>query len=626
MLHLPGPMAFVSGYILIGGHGTKKLVGACSVWLRSPLARISGAFLTLLCVTRGAEIPTFTRDIAPIVFENCAPCHRPGESGPFSLLNYSDVKSHARQIVAVTSSRFMPPWLPEKSDYPFAEERRLSGKQIALIRAWVAAGEKEGDPKQLPPLPKFVPGWQLGKPDMILRAAKPYHLPAAGTDTYWNFVLPVPVNRTHWMDAFEIRPGNKRVVHHANIIVDRSGHAREMEATPGAGFGGMDLRIESETFDPDSHLLFWKPGTVPAREPKGMALRIDKGTDLVLNVHLQPSGKAEDIQPTIGLYFTDQPATLHPMLLEIENDAALKIPAGQAHFPVADTFTLPVGVDLMAVYPHAHYLGKDIAAIATFPSGTTKTLIHISHWDVNWQAVYRYAHPVFLPKGTKVTMRYSYDNSASNPFNPNRPPKLVEGGNRAVDEMAHLWLQVLPHPERPLTEDPRMILQEALSRHEVEKDPTNFEAQYNLAAMLAARNKLPEAAQHYAAAERIRPHDAVVNNALGSMLLADGNVDEAIPHLQDAVKTRPTYFDAHYNLALALASKNEFAGAAEQFRLALQIHPNDGNAHANFGSALAQLGQLTEAKTQFETALRINPGNKLARENLALLEQMLAGR
>jgi Tfp pilus assembly protein PilF len=240
--------------------------------------------------------------------------------------------------------------------------------------------------------------------------------------------------------------------------------------------------------------------------------------------------------------------------------------------------------------------------------------------------VYRYAHPVFLPEGTKITMRYSYDNSANNPFNPNRPPKLVEGGNRAADEMAHLWLQVLPHPERPLNEDPRMILQEALSRHEVEKDPANFEAQYNLAAMLGARHELPEAAQHYAAAARIRPHDAVVNNALGGMLLADGNLDEAIRHLQDAVQARPSYFDAHYNLALALASKNEFAGAAEQFRQALQIHPNDGNAHANFGSALAQLGQLSEAKTQFETALRMDPENKLARENLALVVQMLAGR
>lgn len=575
---------------------------------------------------RGADRITFTRDIAPVVFANCAPCHRPGESAPFSLLNYRDVKTHARQIAAVTQSRFMPPWLPAKGDYRFADERRLSDKQIALIRDWVAEGAPEGNAADLPPTPQFVPGWQLGKPDLIVQAQKPFHLPAGGTDVYWNFILPVPVNKTRWLDAFEIRPGDKRVVHHANMTVDRGERAREMEKEPGAGFGGMDFRIESETFDPDSHLLFWKPGTVPAREPEGMALRIDKGTDLVLNVHLQPSGKPEVIQPSVGLYFTDKPATKHPMLLEIENDAALKIPAGDADFRVTDTFVLPVDVDLMALYPHAHYLGKDIAATATFSNGTTKTLIHIPHWDVNWQAVYRYAEPVFLPAGTKITMRYSYDNSENNAANPNLPPRMVLNGNRAADEMAHLWLQVLPRPDSASNIDPRMILQEALSRHEVEKDPGNFEAQYNLAAMLAMRGDLQQAAEHYAVAARIRPHDAVVNNALGSMLLAGGNLDGAIQRLEDAVKARPTYFDAHYNLALALASKNEFAAAAEQFRESVSIHPEDANAHANFGTALAQLGQLSEAKTQLELALRIQPESKLARENLALVQQMLAAR
>ena len=151
-------------------------------------------------------------------------------------------------------------------------------------------------------------------------------------------------------------------------------------------------------FDPDSHFLFWKPGTVVSFEPDGMALRLDKGTDLVLNAHLQPSGRPEPIQPTIGLYFTDKPATVHPMLLQMQNDAALDIPAGDNNFVVTDEFTLPLDVDLLGIYPHAHYLGKDMLATAVLPDGTTKTLIHIKHWDVNWQAVYRYAEPVFLPQ------------------------------------------------------------------------------------------------------------------------------------------------------------------------------------------------------------------------------------
>ncbi len=587
------------------------------------------AGLTLLlegAATAGGSAPkvTFNRDIAPIVFHSCAPCHRPGEGGPFSLLNYRDVASHARQIVTVTASRFMPPWLPDKGDYPFSDEARLTADQITLFAHWVRDGELEGEAKDLPPPPHFVAGWQLGQPDMILKAPKPFLLPASGTDTYWNFVLPIPVSQTRWVKAIEIRPGNKKVVHHANILIDRMGTAREMEKTPGAGFGGMEIRVESEVFDPDSHLLFWKPGTRIEPEPDGMAFRVDKGTDLLLNAHLQPSGKPEPIQPTVGLYFTDKPADRRPMLLEIENDTALNIPAGVTNFLVTDTFTLPLDVDVMAVYPHAHYLGKDILATATLPDGTKKTLIHIRHWDVNWQAVYTYAKPVTLGRGTVITMRYRYDNSADNVANPNHPPQRVMGGNRAVDEMAHLWLQVLPHPLPGVPVDPRMILQEALSKHEVDKDPTNFEAEYNLAAIYSMRGDEKNALPHYEAAVRIRPNDPVVNNALGSALLANGAVGAGIERLKAALAARPGYFDAHYNLGIAYSSQDDSRAAAHEFGEAARLKPADANAHANYGAALAQLGRLVEAKRQLEAALKIEPGHQLARENLAQVNEMLA--
>ena len=209
----------------------------------------------------------------------------------------------------------------------------------------------------------------------------------------------------------------------------------------------------------------------------------------MLNMHLQPSGKSEMILPSVGLYFTNQPATMHPMLLQIENDAALDIPPGDKNFVVTDSLTLPVDVDLLAIYPHAHYLGKDMVALATLPDGTGKTLIHIKHWDLNWQAVYRYAKPVFLPKGTSIEMKYSYDNSEDNTLNPNHPPARVKAGNRARDEMAHLWLQVLPRQGSGTAIDAQMLLQEALARHNIEKDPLDFEAHYNLAAMLQARGR-----------------------------------------------------------------------------------------------------------------------------------------
>jgi len=565
---------------------------------------------------------TFNRDIAPIVYQYCSACHRPGEAGPFPLLSYQDVRKHGRQIAAVTQTRFMPPWLPEPGELKFADERRLSDEQIATIRAWVDQGMLEGKASDLPAKPKFVEGWQLGQPDLILKAQKPYMLPATGSDTYWNFILPVPVHETRWVRAVEIRPGDKRLVHHANVLVDRYESARRVEKVKGSGFGGMEIRIDSEVFDPDSHFLFWKPGTVASNEPDGMALRMDKGTDLVLNTHLQPSGKEEPIQPSIGIYFTDQPATLHPMLLQMQNDAALDIPAGAKNFVVTDEFTLPIDVDLLAIYPHAHYLGKDMQATALLPDGSSKTLIHIKRWDLNWQAVYRYAEPVFLPKDTVVKMRYVYDNSEENTANPNHPPARVLGGNRSTDEMAHLWLQVLPKNASTQQIDPRMVLQEAWARHEVEKAPGVFEAHYNLAEMLQARGALDEAVVQFEAAVAIRPQDAVANNALGGALLASGDLTRAVERFNSALAAQPEYFDAHYNLGNALAAQGNIDGAAKQFGDAVALNPQDANAQANLGTALAQLGRLTEAKSHYEAALRIDPTNQLARDNLRQLEQM----
>jgi len=565
---------------------------------------------------------TFNRDIAPIVYQYCSACHRPGEAGPFPLLSYQDVRKHGRQIAAVTQTRFMPPWLPEPGELKFADERRLSDEQIATIRAWVDQGMLEGKASDLPAKPKFVEGWQLGQPDLILKAQKPYMLPATGSDTYWNFILPVPVHETRWVRAVEIRPGDKRLVHHANVLVDRYESARRVEKVKGSGFGGMEIRIDSEVFDPDSHFLFWKPGTVASNEPDGMALRMDKGTDLVLNTHLQPSGKEEPIQPSIGIYFTDQPATLHPMLLQMQNDAALDIPAGAKNFVVTDEFTLPIDVDLLAIYPHAHYLGKDMQATALLPDGSYKTLIHIKRWDLNWQAVYRYAEPVFLPKDTVVKMRYVYDNSEENTANPNHPPARVLGGNRSTDEMAHLWLQVLPKNASTQQIDPRMVLQEAWARHEVEKAPGVFEAHYNLAEMLQARGALDEAVVQFEAAVAIRPQDAVANNALGGALLAKGDLPRAVERFHSALVAQPDYFDAHYNLGNALAAQGNLDGAAKQFGDAVALNPQDANAQANLGTALAQLGKLTEAKSHYEAALRIDPSNQLARDNLRQLEQM----
>ena len=406
---------------------------------------------------------TFNRDIAPIVFKNCAPCHRPGEAGPFPLLTYDDVKKHGRMIVAVTQQRYMPPWMPDPQPLEFYGKRRLSAEQIALIRKWVDQGMLQGNPADLPPSPQFVAGWQLGQPDLIVKATKPYLVPATGTDMYWNFILPVPIKESRWVKAVEISPGDKRLVHHANVVIDRLGLLRIEEKESSGGFGGADVMLSQTMVDRNNtHFLLWKPGTVPYVEPDGMAFRLDPGTDLVLNSHLQPSGKQELIQPSIGIYFTDKPATRHPILFMMQCDDLLSIPPGNPDYVVTSHFVLPFDVDLLAIYPHAHHLGKDMKATATLPGGSSETLIHIRHWDLNWQAVYRYAKPVALPRGTTISLRYVYDNTEENVANPNHPPKLVQTGNRTRDEMAHLAFQVLPRNVSPSDGDPRDVLERAL--------------------------------------------------------------------------------------------------------------------------------------------------------------------
>ena len=612
-------------------------------------------FVALVAATWPAqgEVITFYKDITPIVYPSCAPCHRPGEAGPFPLLTYEDVKKHAQQIVVVTKRRYMPPWLPEPGSGDFHDARRLTDQQIRTIEQWVEQGTPAGSPADAAPLPKFTPGWQLGTPDLVLEAPAAYRLRSDGPDEYWNFVLPVKLADTRWVKAIEIRPGNARAVHHANVLIDRSRTARTQEKTPGSGFPGMDLSIEADTFDPDSHFLFWKPGGIPWEEPDGMAWRADSSTDLVLNVHMQPTGKVEMVQPSIGLYFTSHPGTKFPMLVQLERDGALDIPAGAGDFEVTDDFTLPMDVDVLAVYPHAHYLGRVLEGWATLPDGSRKGLIRIPDWDVNWQAVYRYTTPVFLPKGSVISMRFHYDNSDANPRNPNHPAKHVRGGNQATDEMSHLWLQVLPRGEQ----DRRMELQEALMRHRLDRYPGDFSAQFNLGALQLARGNAAGSIPYLRAAVGTRPEQAVALNTLGAALLSTGNASESASLLERAVRSNPRYTNARYNLANALAEQQQWEQAAAQFRAVLNENADDAGArehlgevlrrwgdqmvaahrledavsryreslgfrqddaqlHSDLGTALAKLGRIREAVPEFETALRLDPHLDLARHNL----------
>jgi hypothetical protein len=229
--------------------------------MRKALPILAGFVVVLLL--RSQTPLTFSQDIAPILRENCVSCHRPGESGPFPLVGYEDVKKHARQIAAVTRSRFMPPWLPEPGYGDFEGARRLSDAQIKAIGDWANAGAPEGEESAGSPMPSAPDEWQLGPPDLVLNAAQPIALPPDGPDLFWNFVFSPALASPRYVRAIEIRAGGKRLVHHANLLVDRMHSARKLEPKPGAGFAGMDLDIQYNVFDPPGHFLFWKPGSAP---------------------------------------------------------------------------------------------------------------------------------------------------------------------------------------------------------------------------------------------------------------------------------------------------------------------------------------------------------------------------
>jgi Flp pilus assembly protein TadD len=343
-----------------------------------------------------------------------------------------------------------------------------------------------------------------------------------------------------------------------------------------------------------------------------MPWRLDEGNDLVLNLHLKPSGKPESTRVRIGLYFTDKPATRHPMLLQLQHDAALDIPPGDASFPIEDSLTLPVAVDVLGIYPHAHYLCKRMEAWATLPSGQRRDLVLIEDWDINRQSVYRLAHPLVLPAGSVLHMRYLYDNSAANPRNPHTPPIRVRAGNRSEDEMGHFWLQVLPHPSPTMTEtQARESLERAWMESVLRKSPQDAISLYNLASLDLADGKPAEAAERYRQLLTRNPSDPRTLTALGSALEASGDLQAAQTEFRAAHTADPTYADATFDLAtldLRLATATESAPNADAnlaeseslFLIFLAAHPNDLDAEHQLALLYAAEGRLPDSLTHLQ--------------------------
>ncbi len=551
---------------------------------------------------------TFAKDVAPILFDHCGICHHPDGAAPFSLLTYSDARQRATQIAAVTKSRLMPPWKSEPGYGEFIGHRPLSVVEIGVLQQWVADGAPEGDPRDLPSPPQWTAGWQLGNPDLVVTLSQPYELQADGTDVSRVFVLPVPVRTMRYVQGLEFRPGNPKVVHHANIRIDRTPASRQLDdQDPAPGYDG--LLLHSAVY-PDGHFLGWTPGQIAPLLPKGLAWRLDPGTDLVVEIHMKPTGKAEVVEPSIGLFFGDDPPARTPAMLRLGRQS-IDIAAGEQDYVSTDSFVLPVDVEVQAVQPHAHYRAREVRGVATLPDGTTRSLIYIKDWDFRWQHVYRYVTPFVLPKGTTLAMRYTYDNSADNPRNPQQPPRRVLWGQWSTSEMGDLWIQVFTRDERDLqilnaAYRPKAIAEDVVGYETmIREDPSRAQLHDDVAVLYLDLGRAREAATHLAASVRLKPESAAAHFNFGTALAMSGRPDEAIAQYQEALQIRPDYALAHNNLGSVLLRLGNPSEALQHFREAIRLDPANAEAHYNVGSVFRASGSFSEAIGQFREAVRL---------------------
>ncbi len=389
---------------------------------------------------------TFNKDVAPILFSRCAGCHRQGEVAPFPLLSYRDASKRAGLIAELTARRTMPPWKPEPGAIHFADERRLTDVEIGVLERWSKTGAAEGDPKDLPPAPKFTAGWQLGEPDMIIRMAEPYTLAAAGPDEYRCFVLPLQVPPGKFIKSIEYRPGNRKIVHHA-VITSLPHPEAVAKLAEGDGKSFLSGLAPPGRFL-SGPLSIWTPGMEPHFLPGDLAAKWPESTDMVLQLHLHPSGKLEAEQSAIGIYLTEQKPASRLRMEAVSNDR-IDIPPGKSDYEITASETLDSDATLFGIFPHMHLIGRSVHAEAILPDHKTIPLISITDWDFNWQYYYQYAKPLSLPAGTRIDVRFSYDNSASNPANPNTPPRRVTYGEQTTDEMAILIFDLITKASTP---------------------------------------------------------------------------------------------------------------------------------------------------------------------------------
>jgi tetratricopeptide (TPR) repeat protein len=564
-----------------------------------------------------AEPPTFARDVAPIIFRHCVACHRSGGTAPFSLITYDAARQRATQIAAATRRRLMPPWKAEPDYGEFAGLRHLSDEEIDCIARWVEAGAPEGNPAETPPSPRFREGWQLGTPDLVITPPA-FEVPAGGGDVFRIFAIPLPIDATRYVRGVEFQPESGSV-HHATLRIDRTAASRRLDdEDPSPGYEGLIARSAGY---PDGHFLGWTPGQVAPLLPGDLAWRLEPGSDLVLQLHLQPTGRVERVRPSIGLYFGSEAPSRTPGMLRLGRQD-FEIPAGASRYVVRDSFTLPVDVEVQALQPHAHYLAREVRGTATLPDGSVRPLIFIRDWDFRWQHIYRYVTPMTLPSGTTLSMEYVYDNSPGNPRSPS-PARAVPWGEQSSDEMGDLWIQVLTSSQRDLDLLLKSFRPKALAediagyRVRLKIEPKSVALHDDIALLYLETGQIPSAVEHFRASAALAPGSAPAHFNLGTALAMAGSSDEAIEQFRLALSLRPDYPIALNNLGGLLLQRGQLDEAMQYLVEAVRIDPRDADALANLGRTHRERGEWALATGQFRRALAIRPDSAAVLADLA---------
>jgi peroxiredoxin len=393
---------------------------------------------------------TYFRDVLPILQKRCQECHRPGQVGPFSLMTYRQAVNWCDDIKQYSSSHQMPPWKIAEG-VAFRNERTMTDKEISTLAAWVDGGTPEGNPSDAPPPREFVTGWRLGQPDLVLSTKADFVVGPGGPDVFRCFVLPTDLPEDKFVIAYEVKPGNPRVVHHTLNFIDMDGEGRALEKSaqarekrtkkPGDYDTGPGYSFAMGVgFAPRGGLGGWAPGQVPQNMPKGYGFQLPKKADLVVQVHYHRDGRVERDRLQIGLYFAKKSAGMKAYKTGMIAGRFLAIPPNDAHYKVLGSTTVKYDCVLHSIMPHMHLLGKKIKVTMKPPEGKKQTLLEIDSWDYNWQETYFLKQPQHLDVGTVLALEAVYDNSEDNPNNPNNPPRLVTFGEQTTNEMCFVFL------------------------------------------------------------------------------------------------------------------------------------------------------------------------------------------